>query len=81
MGSMVSFVLVLHSQEGEGFLIFHSGLDKMFLISGETGGTSQSEVVFRQVKRLLCTHIHIYKCPTVSAYYLKSVNKECLAIN
>lgn len=78
---MVSFVSVLHSQEGEGFLVSHSGLNKMFSTSGETGGTSQSEVVFRQVKRLLCTHIHKYKSPTVYAYYFKSANKEFLAKN
>lgn len=59
-GSIVSFVSVLHSQDGEGFLESHAGLDKMFVTSGDTGGTSQSEVVFKQVKRFLYGHIILY---------------------
>lgn len=37
MGIMVSFLLVLHWQEGDGFLWFHSGLCKMLLATGVSG--------------------------------------------
>lgn len=48
MGIMVSFFLVLHWQEGEGFLWFHSGLSKMLLTTGETAGYSHSDVLLLQ---------------------------------
>lgn len=48
MGIMVSFVLVLHWQEGDGFLWFHAGLCKMLLTTGGTSGCSHSEVLLLQ---------------------------------
>ena len=46
MGIMVSFLLELHSQDGDGSLWFHSGLFKMLLTAGEASGYSHSDVLF-----------------------------------
>lgn len=48
MGIMVSLLLVLHWQEGDGFLRFHSGLCRMLLTTGETSGCSHSDVLLLQ---------------------------------
>lgn len=48
MGIMVSFLLVLHWQEGDGFLWFHSGLCKMLLTTGDMSGFSHSDVLLLQ---------------------------------
>lgn len=48
MGIMVSFLLVLHWQEGEGFLWVQAGLSKMLLTTGETSGYSHSDVLLLQ---------------------------------
>jgi len=48
MGIMVSFLLVLHRQEGDGFIWLHSGLSKMLLTTGETSGFFHSDVLLLQ---------------------------------
>lgn len=47
-GSMVSFVLVLHWQLGEGLSMVQSGLCRMFKAMGDSSGTSQSVVMLAQ---------------------------------
>lgn len=49
MGIMVSFLLELHWQEGEGFLGDHSRLWKVFMTSGGTIGSSHSDMLLLQV--------------------------------
>lgn len=48
MGIMVSFSLVLHWQDGDGFLWFHSGLCKMSSTAAVTLGRSHSDVLLLQ---------------------------------
>lgn len=48
MGIMVSFLLVLHWQDGDGFLAVHSGLCRMLSTTAETSGRSHSEVPLPQ---------------------------------
>lgn len=48
MGIMVSFLLVLHWQDGDGLVVVHSGLWRMFSTTAETSGRCQSEVLLLQ---------------------------------
>lgn len=48
MGIMVSFLLVLHWQEGDGLLGVHSGLCRMLLTTADTSGCFHSDVQLLQ---------------------------------
>lgn len=49
MGIMVSFLLVLHWQGGDGLVAVHSELWKMFSTTAETSGRCHSDVLLPQV--------------------------------